>query len=161
MCENIQFGWAQTSHRHVAHLDTDHACSYRENLSHLFIECHRLFALLRDLFQLLEQYFSYDLLVSGLNYSVMSKQTHVLINLILGMVRCVADLCFWSFLSPLTLTGWGRWPPTLSVVLLKISSIKGRFFSPLPPRACLRSGSWFLVAKSSKEENYNKNITSV
>lgn len=63
--------------------------------------------------------------------------------LILEMVRRVAA-CFWSsFHSPRTLTGWCTLPPTLGVVLLKISSIKGRFFSPLLPSAYSRPVSFF------------------
>ncbi|KAK2844077.1 hypothetical protein Q5P01_010736 [Channa striata] len=43
---------------------------------------------------------------------------------------------------PLTPTGQGRWPPTLSLVLLEVSSVKGSFSSPLLPMACSRGICW-------------------
>ncbi|KAK2837129.1 hypothetical protein Q5P01_014341 [Channa striata] len=50
-----------------------------------------------------------------------------------------------SFLSLnflLTPTGQGRWPPTLSLVLLDVSSVKGSFSSPLLPMGCSRGICW-------------------
>ena len=58
----------------------------------------------------------------------------------------VAFCCsvLFSLPFPLTPTGRGRWPSTLSLVLLEVSSVKGSFSSPLLPMACSRGNCWVL-----------------
>ncbi|KAK2856687.1 hypothetical protein Q5P01_005422 [Channa striata] len=55
---------------------------------------------------------------------------------------CFCCSVFLSLHFPLSPTGQGRWPPTLSLVLLEVSSVKGSFSSPLLPMACSRGICW-------------------
>uniref|UniRef100_A0A3Q1JNA3 C-type lectin domain-containing protein n=1 Tax=Anabas testudineus TaxID=64144 RepID=A0A3Q1JNA3_ANATE len=50
----------------------------------------------------------------------------------------------------------GRWPPTLSLVLLELSSVKGSFSSPLSPRSALRDQLKTNLNEMTEEKNQLK-----
>ncbi|KAK2862869.1 hypothetical protein Q5P01_002402 [Channa striata] len=63
------------------------------------------------------------------------------INL-LNVCCCFCCSVLFSLHFPLCPTGQGRWPSSLSLVLLEVSSVKGSFSSPLLPMACSRGICW-------------------
>ncbi|KAK2849196.1 hypothetical protein Q5P01_009030 [Channa striata] len=72
-----------------------------------------------------------------------SSSVQLLVLLTCSMFCC----CFccsvlFSLHFPLCPTGQGRWPSSLSLVLLEVSSVKGSFSSPLLPMACSRGNCW-------------------
>ncbi|KAK2844078.1 hypothetical protein Q5P01_010737 [Channa striata] len=72
----------------------------------------------------------------------------VLQSQLLALLTCPKFSCcfccsvLFSLHFPFSPTGQGRWLPTLSLVLLEVSSVKGSFSSPLLPMACSRGICW-------------------